>query len=433
MSRTLSTSSRATALVAGLALGALALTGCAGTTGAQSGQSMAAGAMSEDHDHDHMSGEAHDHEHEGELHGSDRFVLTHEGGIKVLDGSTLEEKADFPTSGFLRLNPFGDNEHVLVTTEKGFQVLSTGAGGGKAALTDLVFPADKAGHVVPHAGNTTLFADGTGEITIVPTDALGHDADETPTALPKVETVKSEAPHHGVAVKLSDGSLVRTIGTSEKRTGALVQDASGKEIARNEECPGVHGEGAVKGEAVVIGCENGVLVLKGGAFTKLASPDAAYGRVGNAYVTENSPIAVTDYKDDKDAEGYLLHRVGIVDTTANTFEVVDLPKGVEYTWRGIRRDHDGNAWILATDGKLHKLDLTQKKVTDSIDVIGAWQGPDKWQNAHPALTISEDVAWVTEPAKKTVHRVDLASGDVTSKAVGVAPNEVAFAKHTHKH
>ena len=109
--------SRRAAVIAALSATALALGAC-GSAATDSSATTAASASA--------SGEAHEHKH-----GSDRFVFAYDGGVKVVDGSTLEEVADFPMSGFLRLNPFGDNEHVLVTTESGFQVLSTGAGGGE--------------------------------------------------------------------------------------------------------------------------------------------------------------------------------------------------------------------------------------------------------------------------------------------------------------
>lgn len=424
--------SRAMALLAMACSGALALGACgssapqAGDGASQAATRAATGAAS--------SAPAHDHDdHSGEGHGSDRFVLAYDGGVKVLEAATLEEVADFPLEGFLRLNAFGDNEHVLVTTEAGFQVLSTGAGGGEPALTDLVFPATKAGHVTPHGDWTVLFDDGTGRITMVKTDSLGHSAAETVASLPASEEIASDKAHHGVAIRLSDGTVLRTLGDEETRVGALAQDASGKETARSEECPGVHGEGALKGEAVVLGCEDGVLLYKDGAFTKIASPDAGGGRVGNAYVTDSSPVAVTDYKEDPDSEKLSLSRLGILDSQSASFEVIDLPQGVEYTWRGVRRDGQDNAWVLGTDGALHKVDVSSRSVTDSIPVIGAWSAPEKWQEAHPALQIEGDTAWVTEPATKTVHKVDLTSGEVTKAEVGVAPNEVAFAKHTHQH
>src|SRR5690606_21725774 len=71
---------------------------------------------------------------------------------------------------------------------------------------------------------------------------------------PPVRRYRAEAPHHGVALELSDGSLVVTVGTETERTGLRVLDAAGAEIARHGDCPGVHGEATAKYEIVVVGC-----------------------------------------------------------------------------------------------------------------------------------------------------------------------------------
>ncbi|WP_075892416.1 NHL repeat-containing protein [Actinomyces provencensis] len=406
------------AVLATAGVGVLALSACSGgasspTSGdaTQSGSGTSRGAAAA-----------------GDTDGGDRFAFTYDGGIRVIDADDLSEVADLPLEGFNRLNSFGDGEHVLVSTEGGFQVLSTGAGGGSAGLTDLVFPATTPGHVVRHAGHTVLFDDGTGDITLLDTSALGSSADDTVATLPEGTVIHSEAAHHGVAVELEDGNLVRTLGDSESRSGALLQDASGTEISRIETCPSVHGEGVAAGEAVVLGCEDGVILLRNGAWEKIPSPAGDYGRVGNTYVAEGSPIAVVDHRTDPDAEGVVLDQIGFVDTEAATFDVIDMPEGVQYTWRGVGRDAEGNAWVLGTDGSLHHVDVTTKALTDSIPVVAAWEGPEPWQQAHPALVVDGDTAWVTEPATQTVHKVDLSDGTVTSVEVGVAPNEVALVR-----
>src|SRR3546814_2023272 len=63
----------------------------------------------------------------------------------------------------------------------------------------------------------------------------------------------------------------------DTRVGAVALEGD-REIARNEECPGVHGETVAADEVVVIGCENGVLTYANGEFTKIASP-TPYGRI----------------------------------------------------------------------------------------------------------------------------------------------------------
>lgn len=349
-----------------------------------------------------------------------RITLTYDGGLLVLDGADFSTVADLPKDGFLRVNSAGDPDgHVMVTTPDGFQVLDTGLTSGTPRLTDVVFPANEPGHVTPHDGRTALFADGTGDITLFDTDAVND------TALPPVTTVTSPAAHHGVAIALSDGQLLATIGTKDGRSGVRVLDASATEITRNEDCPAVHGEGVLKGEVVMFGCENGVLLYRDGAFVKLPAP-AAYGRTGNAYVTDTSAIAVGDYRADPDLEGYLLSSLVFIDTAAQTSRVVPLPAGASYTWRGVDRDANDDVIVLSSDGKLYRLDQTGG-VLDSWPVIAPWTGPVKWQDPHPALTVVGETAYVTEPAGNRILAFNLATGTTTATGtLDHTPNEIAL-------
>ncbi|WP_104164448.1 zinc metallochaperone AztD [Cryobacterium sp. N22] len=400
---------RTTAFFGVIAASTLLLSACAGTDAAPGGSGAgSAGTAAAD--------------------AQPRVTLTYDGGLYVLNGDTLDLEADLPLAGFNRLNTAGDGRHVLVTTTEGFRVLDTGtwtdaAGDAQTAdprLTDLVFEAPAAGHVVKHGDKTILYADGTGETTIFDTAAL-LEADE----LPATEVIPAEAAHHGVSIELDDGTLLTTVGTSEARTGIRVLNADREEIARNAECPSVHGEGAAADEIAVFGCSDGVLVYDNGMITKIAAPDA-YGRTGNAYVSETSSIAVGDYNSDPDSEGYLLSELVLVDTVAKTSTVIDLPAGVEYTWRGVARGPNDEALILASDGSLYVLDPETGELGDSYPVIGAWESPVEWQDAHPALTVVGGTAYVTEPATNSLHAVDLATGEViTSVELHATPNEIA--------
>lgn len=345
-----------------------------------------------------------------------RVALTYDGGIAVLDGESLALTGDLPIEGFNRLNPAGDGRHAMVTTTAGFQVLDLAT----PELTDLVFEADAAGHVVRHGGKTILYADGTSDTTIFESDDLLDGG----TSLPKTEVVPADEAHHGVSILLKDNTLLTTVGNSESRSGIRVLDADRKETARNDECPSVHGEGTAANEVVVFGCNNGVLVYDAGTITKITAPDE-YGRMGNAYVTEDSTLAVGDYNSDPDSEGYLLHELALIDTAAKTMKVVELPEGVEYTWRDVARGPAGEILLLASDGSLHTLDPATGAITNSVPVVDAWEGPAEWQDPHPALTVLEGTAYVTDPAKKVLHAVDLATGKVTtSEELPGVPNEI---------
>ena len=353
-----------------------------------------------------------------------RVAVAYEGGIVVLDGETLEPVADLESEEFTRLNPAGDDQHVMVTMSEGFQVLDTGATtGDEPELTDLVFAADTPGHVVRHAGKTVLYADGTSDTTIFDTADLAST-----DGMPDTETIEGVEAHHGVSVVLEDGTFLTTVGNADGRNGIEVRDASGAVVATNDQCPGVHGEGTAANEAVVFGCENGALIYSDGEIVKLDAPDQPYGRMGNAYVSETSPLVVGDYKSDPDAEGYLLGAVTVIDTAAKTLQVVDLPEGAGYTFRDVARGPEDLAYILANDGSIHVLDPATTEIIDSFPVVEAWEGPAEWQDPHPAIVVSGDTAYVTEPAANSVHSVDLVTGEVVATGkLDVTPNEIAVA------
>lgn len=354
-----------------------------------------------------------------------RVALSYPGGIVVLDGETLEVVGDVDSEEFTRLNSAGDGRHVMVTTTAGFQVLDAGTAQDEPVLTDLVFPAEKAGHVVVHGGKTVLYADGTSDTTVFDTDALLASTDE----LPETETIPGVEAHHGVSIVLEDGSFVTTVGNADGRTGIVVKDPSGATVAESADCPGVHGEGTAQDEVVVFGCENGALIFDDGEITKLDAPDQPYGRTGNLFVSETSPLVIGDYKDDRDAEGYLLNRIALIDTAAKTQTVVDMPEGAEYTFRDLARGPGDLGYILASDGSIHVFDPEAGAFTDAFPVIDAWEGPAEWQDAHPAIKVSGDIAYVTEPAKNMVHAVDLTTGEVlTSATLEVTPNEIALTR-----
>lgn len=360
-----------------------------------------------------------------------RVALTYEGGVLVLDGTSLEVEGEFESESFTRLSAAGDGRHLFLTTSKGFQLLDAGtwtdapgqAQTAEPELTDLVVEAAAAGHVVRHGGLTVLYDDATSDTTIFETADL-LEADE---ALPDGEVVPGVEAHHGVSVVLEDGTLLTTVGNADGRTGIRVVDDHGHEIATSDACPGVHGEGTLADEVVVFGCDDGVLVYDDGEIVKLDAPDE-YGRTGNAYVTETSPIMVGDYKNDPDAEGYLLQNIVLVDTEARTHEVVALPDGVEYTWRGIARGPGDEAFILSADGSLNVLDPETGEITDSWDVIAPWQSPAEWQEPHPAIVVIGEVAYVTEPAANAIHAIDVTTGEIIASAeLEHTPNEVAVA------
>lgn len=339
------------------------------------------------------------------------IVTTYDGGLYVLDGTTLEVARDIPLAGFNRVNAAGDDRHVLVSTSSGYRVLDA----VDARLTDVEFAAAKPGHVVHHDGRTVLFADGSGKITSFDPDELGDD-------LPPTTEHTAEHPHHGVAVELSDGTLVSTLGTEESRPGIVAFDRTGKEIVRNEQCAGVHGEATAQGDAVVIGCETGALIYKDGRITKVDSP-TPYGRIGNQAGSDASPITLGDYKQDRDAELERSQQVSLIDTTTGSLRLVDL--GTSYTFRSLARGPGGEALVLGTDGGLRVIDPVSGRITKTVPVTGPWQEPLEWQQPRPALFVRGSTAYVTDPGANEIHAVDLDGGSTTTASLPGTPNEIS--------
>ncbi|SBT66149.1 hypothetical protein GA0070622_3166 [Micromonospora sediminicola] len=347
-------------------------------------------------------------------------AITYDGGIYVLDGEALNVAHTVALPGFNRVNPAGDDTGVFVSTESGFRVLDAAAG----RMTDVSYPGAKPGHVVRHGDRTILFTDGTGEVH-------SFDPKKLADGKPEGRRYRTAQPHHGVAVELADGTLVVTLGTEESRPGAIALDKDGKEIARSEECPGVHGEAVAQGETVGLGCTDGVLLFENGAFVKVKSA-GAYGAVATQAGSDKSAVLLGDYKVEPDAEREFPEQFALIDTAARKIQVVPMPEGVSYSFRSLARGPQGEGLILGTDGKLHVVDPASGKLTSSWPVVGAWKEPMEWQEPRPALFVRGDDAYVTEPATRKVHRLDLTTGRVVgSVTLDAVPNEISGAVSAH--
>ncbi|RNE49308.1 zinc metallochaperone AztD [Corynebacterium alimapuense] len=378
--------------------------------------------------------------HEGHDHGEEqeeavevsaaqpRIVATYDGGLLTLDAETLEVVSETPIDGFARVNNVGDGRHVMVSANGEFQLFDAGVWSephgdhshsfaGTPELTDTVFEGDTPGHVVNHAGKTLLYSDGDGKIQILDTSStLTED-----TLEPEIHYTLE--PHHGIAVELSNGELVHTLGNSEERVGVIAFDSEGEEIARSEQCPGVHGESAIEGEVLSFGCEDGMLTYEDGQFEKIDSPDE-YGRIGSQAGSEVSSVVLGDYKVDPDADNEQPERVSLTNTETGNIQLVDL--GTSYTFRSLGRGPVGEALVLGTDGNLHVIDPDSGEITNSIPVVEAWEAPVEWQDARPTLHVIGDLAYVSDPATNELHVVDLTTGEeITSSQLPETINEIA--------
>ncbi|MHA3021160.1 hypothetical protein ACXPWS_12970 [Mycobacterium sp. BMJ-28] len=345
-----------------------------------------------------------------------RLALSYDGGVLVLDAETLRQVADIPVDGFVRLNSAANGRHVLISQSDGFAALDMGTWTDRHGdhghhytsppkLTDIRYGGAEPGHVVAHDGMLTLFSDGTGAVDVVDPAKLrdGERAARNATVT---------TPHHGVAVARADGTTVVSVGDSETRSGAIILDGTGLPVATTDDCPGLHGEAAAAGGALTFGCQDGILIVVGNDFRKVASPDG-YGRIGNQAGSDASPVVLGDYKTDPDADLERPHRFTLTDTATGALKVV--PIEASYSFRSLDRGPRGEAVILGTDGHLHVFDPSTAQRTAHIAAIGPWTEPDAWQSPMPNLHIQDGIAYVTDPVARRLVAVNLADGKTVAQ------------------
>ena len=298
-----------------------------------------------------------------------RLLFSHDNGLTLIDATSGEVVQETAHPGFLRLNKAGDGRHVVVTDGDRFLVYDAGV------------------RSRPHGDH---------------------------------------APHHGVAVPLRDDAVLVTQGTEQSRSTVQVRRGD-QIIAHTDDCPGVHGEATAQstsdGDTVLLGCTNGPVVWRDGAFHKVSAPDA-YARTGNAAGSPVSPIVLTDYKSDAQAKQEHPTRVALVDTRTNALSLVEL--GSSYWFRSLARGPHGEALVLTYDGAVKIINPESGAIEASIPAIGPWSEKADWQEAGPSITVAGDTAYVTDAQASSVTVIDLHSRAVShTLALGATPIEVA--------
>ena len=426
-------------IVSLFAVATLALAGCSDSPGKTGGSQTTATADANDGKEGNSDGGKAKRKEVSSI--KPRLVVSYDGGLLTLDGATGKVLADVKKGGFLRLNPAGDGRHIVVSDGDVFRLFDVGLIAERhedhyhyyvdsPKLTSTRITAPKAGHVVNHAGHTSLFSDGDGTVQTFATDAL-KDGKLDPS---EIKEFKGEAAHHGVAVPLSNGNMLTTKGTEKERHTIQEVDPSGKIVTETTDCPEVHGEAAAQpnasGDVVSFGCTNGPVVYRDGAFHKVPVSEP-YQRSGNQFGSPNSPYVLADYKTVKPAEGAegVTERptsVGLINTANGTLKKVDL--GSPYWFRSFARGPNGEGLVLTYDGNLAILDPASGEVKKKVKVVKEWREKDDWQEPGPNVTAIGDYAYVSEPASKKIHLVQISTGEVvTSFNLKVVPNEMSAA------
>ncbi|MET7577160.1 outer membrane protein assembly factor BamB family protein [Micrococcus luteus] len=324
-----------------------------------------------------------------------RILLSHEGGLTLLDAESGEVVKEQDVPGFTRLGNAGNGKDVLVTTGNGWEVFSTGiqakAHGDHVhnyesapGMTGVTFPGEHPGHVVTHHGRTSLFADGAGAIRT-------FDSAHLDKATPDLMPVMTEA--------------------------------------ETDDCPGSHGEAAAQpteaGDVVVMGCENGPVVYRDGEFHKV-DVETEYQRSGNLFGLHDSPIVLGDHKVEEEPKEAVERPTGIALIGTRTDELTTVDLGSSYWFRSLGRAEDGSAVVLTYDGEVNVIDEETGEVTAEYPVIEPWKEKDEWQEPGPILKVAGNTAYVTDAENRRLVAVDLETGEtVLEKDLEFAPVEMA--------
>ena len=140
---------------------------------------------------------------------------------------------------------------------------------------------------------------------------------------------------------------------------------------------------------------------------------------------------LADYKTVKPTEGAegVTERptsAGVIDTASGTLKKVDL--GSPYWFRSFARGPNGEGLVLTYDGNLAILDPASGEVKKKVKVVKEWREKDDWQEPGPNVTAIGDYAYVSEPASKKIHLVQISTGEVvTSFNLKIVPNEMSAA------
>ncbi len=144
----------------------------------------------------------------------------------------------------------------------------------------------------------------------------------------------------------------------------------------------------------MFGCQDGLLIYRDGAITKVTSPDP-YGRIGNQAARRSPPWCSATTNPTRTPTWSVRH--GVADEHRHReLRLVDL--GTSYTFRSLGRGAFGEALVLGTDGALHVLDPNSGATIRTIPVLDPWTEPTDWQTARPALFVQGFTAYVTDPA-----------------------------------
>lgn len=310
------------------------------------------------------------------------------GGQYVLGVHGEAGALSFLFGGF-RLEDHGDHQDVKEEVPYVAATLRTGP---------------KPAHVYAGKERLAVFHDGDGTVALFDLRRLGLDF--TP------RLVATGGADHGAVAFLGEVLLV---GGMERGQVEAYTLEGRRVLTLPQACPRLHGE-AVLGNVAAFGCSDGVLLVEargqGLLGRKLPYPAGTPQGVRTGTLTAHPahPLLVGNF-----GAGILF-----IHPQEGRLEALALPAPPLH----LAFDPEGEAlYALTADGRLHKLDPKARRVVGSLEAVTPWaQGAPR-----PGLAVGHGVAFLADPAKGEVVKVDLEGFKVAGRfPVGGAPGSLVL-------
>ncbi len=292
-------------------------------------------------------------------------------------------------------------------------------------LLDATFTGGKPSHVNYGFGSAAFFFDETGTAQIVEERAIAGGK-------PKIATIRTASPHHGLAAPLRSHFAMSVPHPTEAKgapVGIEVVKRDGTSVAKSSYCPRLHGEARLDSVSAY-GCADGVLFLTEQkskfSFQKVTYPD----NVPKERMVRNllGSQSVRSFLGDFGADGMV-----VIDPVTRGFTFIQLPSRRMSFGRDPLLGELG--FVMTEEGQIHRINALTGKLEQSLPVTEPYSMEGGFQVARPRVSASGGMVVVTDPSKGKIHIIDgeamklLRTVDVSGAPFDVAVVGAADADH----
>ncbi|WP_082143801.1 zinc metallochaperone AztD [Nitratireductor soli] len=266
-----------------------------------------------------------------------------------------------------------------------------------AELLNVHIDGAKPAHFVEVQGSIAQWFDGEDEVRVFTEKAVLDEKLE-------VRTANVVAPHHGVAVPFQNHvvvSIPNPEDASKRPIGARVVDFEGNTVGADVACPGLHGS-AGSGSLYALACDTGLLVIK----QDRGAPTIEHLPYASSLPEGSSSTLIGGKGLQYFIGNYGADRIVIIDPSEgeNGFQLVQLPtRRVHFTVDPIRSRF---AYVMTEDGQLHKVDVLDGKIAQSLKVTDPYSMDGHWSDPRPRVAVAGDNVIVTDPLNAKLHLVN---------------------------